>query len=199
MPAAASRTISTHAPAGGATSLSWLVSARRLFLLTPLREGRHDLLAPLRANADQISTHAPAGGATQHAANFFAVVLISTHAPAGGATSSYRANRAERHFYSRPCGRGDPIDNVRVQFVDQFLLTPLREGRPGIPIEPVSEKYISTHAPAGGATIESRAACRLIDISTHAPAGGATQYIGFYLLIVFQFLLTPLREGRRGR
>ena len=32
-------------------------------------------------------------------------------------------------FYSRPCGRGDPIDNVRVQFVDQFLLTPLREGR----------------------------------------------------------------------
>ena len=56
--------ISTHAPAGGATF--WQVAANkplRAFLLTPLREGRLEQIYKGVAK-DIISTHAPAGGAT---------------------------------------------------------------------------------------------------------------------------------------
>ncbi len=103
-----------------------------------------------------------------------------------------------------------------------FLLTPLREGRlerfkfvDGI-------KIISTHAPAGGATVGSpslmawnltflltplREGRRLrlyalgigLVISTHAPAGGATLSPRPIFMACALFLLTPLREGRHRR
>ena len=57
-------TISTHAPAGGATdSVCKLDLHCELFLLTPLREGRLLGRSYFVAIA-KISTHAPAGGAT---------------------------------------------------------------------------------------------------------------------------------------
>ena len=58
------------------------------------------------------------------------------------------------------------------------------------------EYTISTHAPAGGATVHTAEEMRRVRISTHAPAGGATipELIEKYGLT--QFLLTPLREGR---
>ena len=79
---------------------------------------------------------------------------------------------------------------------------------------------ISTHAPAGGATKMDIHFSILRMISTHAPAGGATRGCGcccascrnFYsrpcgrgdeaarrrINERIEFLLTPLREGRRG-
>ena len=63
-----------------------VAEAVKKFLLTPLREGRHDELNPLE-RAAVISTHAPAGGATKGALR-----------PRGGLGED---------FYSRPCGRGD--------------------------------------------------------------------------------------------
>ena len=57
-----------------------------LFLLTPLREGRHADVKKL----------------------WEAYAKISTHAPAGGATVCDDARwRSGLDFYSRPCGRGD--------------------------------------------------------------------------------------------
>ena len=60
----------------------------------------------------------------------------------------------------------------------------------------ISGRLISTHAPAGGATVAGRLQIRNWEISTHAPAGGAT---GDHAWRTAQnrFLLTPLREGRR--
>ena len=55
--------ISTHAPAGGATLRVRMMPTIRVFLLTPLREGRPRRLFS-SANTSSISTHAPAGGAT---------------------------------------------------------------------------------------------------------------------------------------
>ena len=55
-----------------------------------------------------------------------------------------------------------------------FLLTPLREGRRGYMAEGLGQGFISTHAPAGGATME----------------------IAQRSLWYAKFLLTPLREGR---
>ena len=62
-----------------------------LFLLTPLREGRHDQKM-LEMYGYIISTHAPAGGATKPE----------------DATSSPATN-----FYSPPCGRGDGRRHAR--------------------------------------------------------------------------------------
>ena len=167
--------ISTHAPAGGATSQRRSRGIRRAgFLLTPLREGRlfrvyrcpycgnfysrpcgrgdniitlsmqtgqSFLLTPLREGrllpggripgVDHISTHAPAGGATfEQLDNRDTFQLISTHAPAGGATPySMRLHVIEAHFYSRPCGRGDCLQQMAGGYALPFLLTPLREGR----------------------------------------------------------------------
>ena len=191
--------ISTHAPAGGATSLacSWSMSII-LFLLTPLREGRRQ---PAGGTPDRrnISTHAPAGGATSKTECVHQARNISTHAPAGGAT----------------------ISNGSRSWPRRFLLTPLREGRLNRIVIALMQELISTHAPAGGATADLRRCWKhrphfysrpcgrgdqmsglrfeSMAISTHAPAGGATRRRdnrkGAYTI----FLLTPLREGRPAR
>ena len=169
-----------------------------------------------------ISTHAPAGGATTPAQRAARLQRISTHAPAGGATASGRRSRpSASYFYSRPCGRGDS-DTPRFLFrPPQFLLTPLREGRRCTPCCNRAAPFISTHAPAGGATICAivvrdslpdfysrpcgrgdpnvvKAAWAIFGISTHAPAGGATLAAADASLIERIFLLTPLREGRHN-
>ena len=102
----------------------------RLFLLTPLREGRRDP-GKLSGRLRHISTHAPAGGATQKAAGHRPEIQISTHAPAGGATRSIR---------------------TALPLLTLFLLTPLREGRHAGQGANYWSVGISTHAPAGGAT-----------------------------------------------
>ena len=105
------------------------VSRGRIFLLTPLREGRHFVtltldpakiisthapaggatnLSRLNPPGLRISTHAPAGGATSPPLGLGPSTLISTHAPAGGATAAVKtAALPKEYFYSRPCGRGD--------------------------------------------------------------------------------------------
>ena len=168
--------ISTHAPAGGATwGLIRIPSTRSLFLLTPLREGR-----PLSSRfATDLRHH-----------------FYSRPCGRGDSRRSWLPHRIP-HFYSRPCGRGDETGGRNQQPGNQFLLTPLREGRhEGEPAAYIGS--ISTHAPAGGATGARTASTengglflltplregRLavfqlnagqIGISTHAPAGGATK------------------------
>ena len=133
----AARHISTHAPAGGATSTRRISSPSCSFLLTPLREGRRGAPRP-GGVFDEISTHAPAGGATGVNDVVIAFDSISTHAPAGGATRAgkykntsgtvflltpLREGRRRRkrrrlrrgNFYSRPCGRGDPFRTPRAR------------------------------------------------------------------------------------
>ena len=79
-----------------------------LFLLTPLREGRLCRVCHEASGLQRISTHAPAGGATKPEAAISSPATISTHAPAGGATRAKPCKSGQRkHFYSRPCGRGD--------------------------------------------------------------------------------------------
>ena len=65
-------------------------------------------------------------------------------------------------------------------------------------VMPARWETISTHAPAGGATMNRLRKESSASISTHAPAGGATAEglgQGFSREI---FLLTPLREGRQS-
>ena len=102
-----------------------------VFLLTPLREGRHTAAAPVNPTSC-ISTHAPAGGATR-----------GTSCPCLSLCN----------FYSRPCGRGD-LRDFPVFHVGIAISTHAPAG--GATIGPHSFRkvyaVISTHAPAGGAT-----------------------------------------------
>ena len=125
--------------------------------------------------------------------------IISTHAPAGGATRpGERGVDDGKNFYSRPCGRGDRLahrtqppgristhapaggatiagDRI-VSSNIAFLLTPLREGRPG-PSRLTGSGFGNFYSrPCGRGDVADR------------DAGAAC----------FQFLLTPLREGRRS-
>ena len=168
--------ISTHAPAGGATLTSFLPRCLiHLFLLTPLREGRHCRQALAEHNHEFLLTPLREGRRARRG-RCCRKGKISTHAPAGGATRpSCLLVKRSGNFYSRPCGRGDRRHSFGVSAPRSFLLTPLREGRRFQRDGGAGVYVISTHAPAGGATTS--------DLPSH---------VGHVL-----FLLTPLREGRR--
>ena len=87
--------------------------------------------------------------------------------------------RRDSDFYSRPCGRGDDQGYYGLSGVTVgFLLTPLREGRRDNVAAVAQHVFISTHAPAGGATRAVLKSVTKYTISTHAPAGGATVRLG---------------------
>ena len=191
------RGISTHAPAGGATR-GWLDAnpAKRKFLLTPLREGRHQealnqcfrFIISTHAPAGgatfgwhisnlriYISTHAPAGGATHRPTpKELAVPLISTHAPAGGATRiASVSSLSGSHFYSRPCGRGDRVGVKLAGVKAYFYSRPCGRGDAAA----AAKKKLRFHfysRPCGRGDSMTRETASNADISTHAPAGGAT-------------------------
>ena len=78
-------------------------------------------------------------------------------------------------FLLTPLREGRPsTSNSPLPTADQFLLTPLREGRRTDGFKSATLNAISTHAPAGGATITAMLTGCSEAISTHAPAGGAT-------------------------
>ena len=99
------------------------------------------------------------------------------------------------YFYSRPCGRGDIVRHAVYPIGRNFYSRPCGRGDWIFRPSSVSLSEISTHAPAGGATLRLHLAGAEGAISTHAPAGGATQ-LCVSRVIAFAFLLTPLREGR---
>ena len=194
--ASAVSTISTHAPAGGATGGGREDHPQILrFLLTPLREGRLDIQAVKRVAVRDFYSRpcgrgdpAPAS-CGRRGSDFYSRpcgrgdpalriprdrLCISTHAPAGGATRSRPpAGRGGNYFYSRPCGRGDLI----------------------VTESNASKLIISTHAPAGGATRNGCAMLLVGAISTHAPAGGATWSGGSSFQKIRDFYSRPCGRG----
>ena len=126
---------------------------------------------------DWISTHAPAGGATDGKFHipltqqeFLLTPLREGRPRAGG-----RNDGNEDHFYSRPCGRGDFV-GLQLVNVDHF---------------------ISTHAPAGGATFAFSEEWDGLTKFLLTPLREGRQKIKAGQHVSNLFLLTPLREGRR--
>ena len=171
--------ISTHAPAGGATDGKFHIPlTQQEFLLTPLREGRPRAGGRNDGNEDHFYSR-PCGRG-----DFVGLQLvnvdhfISTHAPAGGATFAFSEEwDGLTKFLLTPLREGRPIAGRFFVNHASFLLTPLREGRPVCKPRKTRQGKISTHAPAGGATLSSfPLSAVLCRISTHAPAGGATDH-----------------------
>ena len=192
-----------------------------LFLLTPLREGRrghggHDINGAAyfysrpcgRGDVDRLAE-------VVHEPNFYS--RPCGRGDRGGRTSRdtrpgflltpLREGRRtidgglceECRFLLTPLREGRPASGTISVHVSLFLLTPLREGRRRHSSPPRVGEHISTHAPAGGATVVFFSALVLeTAISTHAPAGGATN-MSLNDGAPTIFLLTPLREGRPAR
>ena len=121
--------ISTHAPAGGATSFVMEIMAfSTLFLLTPLREGRPGVRAGRAGGRNFYSRPCGRGDfldaySLSRGENFYS-------RPCGrGDTAAKILLGEEEYFYSRPCGRGDGWQMQLSAGSLIFLLTPLREGR----------------------------------------------------------------------
>ena len=156
------------------------VSAAFKFLLTPLREGRLEMIAGMGMAVDFYSRPCGRG-------DLISVRLCITSSQKflltplreGRLSCIGSGNHADHYFYSRPCGRGDADrPHFRVYrdyfysrpcgrgdmkfrfylflFLIRFLLTPLREGRRCRADHLPQVRHISTHAPAGGATTWAR-------------------------------------------
>ena len=192
--------ISTHAPAGGATQARQagaLCGAG--FLLTPLREGRLAVFQQFNRRKIGISTHAPAGGATGRTAqrrwcliHFYSrpcgrgdlyemprvdhETTISTHAPAGGATFSSEVFQGKASISTHAPAGGATPDQGYYGLSGVFLLTPLREGRQLRPKERRTNMALFLLTPLReGRLRRVEKGRRNSPISTHAPAGGATR------------------------
>ena len=148
-------TISTHAPAGGATRAQLVGFPRRdgTFLLTPLREGR-------RTDGTEKTA----------AVNFYS-------RPCGRGDTQEAVGLAELvGFLLTPLREGRPGLLKRAKAALEFLLTPLREGRPARKSGGQNDADLYFYSrPCGRGDVGSQHAKRRRHISTHAPAGGATQ------------------------
>ena len=188
--------ISTHAPAGGATTTQTARRQNGAFLLTPLREGRLAGCRRIRRSARFLLTPLREGRHRKHAIfdrklDFYSrpcgrgdasrkwsaplPILISTHAPAGGATISNNGSSELVVFLLTPLREGRPKPFAIAMLVPYFYSRPCGRGDGGRPESEKANAFISTHAPAGGATVVATFCCHVLYcISTHAPAGGAT-------------------------
>ena len=170
----------------------------RLFLLTPLREGRRSAFARSGARRSYFYSRpcgrgdlAVCGGRGMERLFLLTplregrlpqldaageIGIISTHAPAGGATQDYHRYPRHRPISTHaPAGGATRISTASNCWSTYFYSRPCGRGdhrlQAGLPHHP----RISTHAPAGGATVKERKiTVDFRPISTHAPAGGAT-------------------------
>ena len=89
------------------------------------------------------------------------------------------------------------MDN-NVDVLAEFLLTPLREGRPLHRRRSMRSACYFYSRPCGRGDAYDPDVITDGCISTHAPAGGATIPALIKMYGLTQFLLTPLREGRQS-
>ena len=123
---------------------------------------------------------------------------ISTHAPAGGATRSASVSRRRKaDFYSRPCGRGDTDIGNAFKHPIQFLLTPLREGRPVSRSVAVVFAYFYSR-PCGRGDADGVKINGNVTVFLLTPLREGRPELLAQLQRLVRFLLTPLREGRPG-
>ena len=100
-----------------------------------------------------------------------------------------------RRFLLTPLREGRRVALSANALREVFLLTPLREGRrPACRAMDSLNHFYSR--PCGRGDDEGEPAAYIGSISTHAPAGGATLSALPSTAQTRVFLLTPLREGR---
>ncbi len=121
-----------------------------------------------------VSTHAPARGATPLSRRGRLLEDVSTHAPARGATRSWwRCGGASASFNPR-ARTGRDVMSARQPETQDCFNPRARTGRDWRLRQSKLAGWVSTHAPARGATCICTAVTNSATVSTHAPARGAT-------------------------
>ena len=168
--------ISTHAPAGGATAHApSAISMAFVFLLTPLREGRR-----------------PFGHKKIRLCVLFLLTPLREGRPGSSTPRAARPN-----FYSRPCGRGDDLrPDAGADDIDFYSRPCGRGDEHRVCHNGNFQHFYSRPCGRGDQRAGARRRRYPRPISTHAPAGGATVVAASVTEIFAVFLLTPLREGR---
>ena len=146
-----------------------------VFLLTPLREGRHDIPRAPDSPAGFLLTPLREGRLLRSEAAAYRFMNFYSRPCGRGDSGSSLCARLCSNFYSRPCGRGDPAECYVSGAVHVFLLTPLREGRHhSVNLLWCLVTFLLTPLREGRQK-DFQAFAIQRKISTHAPAGGATQ------------------------
>ena len=190
--------ISTHAPAQGATQSTKLIRGQTKFQPTlPHRERRKHI-----NNKQKLLTFQPTlphrerpnrsyngfqiyryfnprsrTGSDIQKDGFVMNKEISTHAPAQGATCWWRSAAAKMHGFQPTLPHRERPYPAYWQMEDlQYFNPRSRTGSDGFFCKTYSfVVWISTHAPAQGATVRDAMLSISFCISTHAPAQGATR------------------------
>ena len=187
--------VSTHAPARGATSASaacrdyltfqltrprgarprvlTACKSEALFQLTRPRGARHFRDRQHAARAD-VSTHAPARGATTAPWSDVDRCSVSTHAPARGATCAILTTFGRLSRFNSRAREGRDWSAGRVGlFILLFQLTrPRGARRPGRPLQLADRRFNSRAREGRDKRLDAGRSPS--DVSTHAPARGAT-------------------------
>ena len=122
--------ISTHAPAGGATSSrNGRSSARTVFLLTPLREGRPWSASSVKKKSQFLLTPLREGRPSESAKTEDDAQFLLTPLREGRRSRNGRSS-ARTVFLLTPLREGRRCGKKQEARRNRFLLTPLREGRP---------------------------------------------------------------------
>ena len=194
------RIVSIHAPARGATSRRLASTGSRSRFNPRARAGRDRRMAR-RSRADfSVSIHAPARGATRGTLRLEQPSdLVSIHAPARGATRIQRYSIDSRRFQStRP--RGARRRLAEPSFTPTMFQSTRPRGARQLPCPTRSAiaGQVSIHAPARGATLDSRSGTTFVQlVSIHAPARGATGHAGARVTSASVFQSTRPRGARR--
>ena len=102
----------------------------RLFLLTPLREGRLFSVRAFEPSVSFLLTPLREGRLLRPHHWFLHWLFLLTPLREGRPGDQPLGHWHFLYFYSRPCGRGDSRQIPARSSFSRFLLTPLREGRP---------------------------------------------------------------------
>ena len=121
-----------------------------------------------------VSTHAPARGATSVRQRRRHRAGVSTHAPARGATASQPIRRRSRAVSTHAPARGATIQAARGSFFPEFQLTRPRGARPQANRYAVAAARFQLTRPRGARRHHRSPSPLLRAVSTHAPARGAT-------------------------
>ena len=166
--------VSIHAPAGGATSSSVLISHSSRFQSTRPRGARPSSDAK-EPSASSFNPRAR-GGRDPKKARLYLYPSVSIHAPAGGATRVIRSKlTCYLSFNPRARGGRDIYQFKRGGNREWFQSTRPRGARPS-KLSPAAQinQFQSTR-PRGARLLMVICAGPSLPVSIHAPAGGATR------------------------
>ena len=188
------RTVSIHAPTGGATHPSCRPAQTRTFQFTRPRGARlAGSASEIEKNGFNSRAH---GGRDSQDGDAVWTDDVSIHAPTGGAT--YPATRyppSDSSFNSRAHGGRDEVVGQH-EFALVFQFTRPRGARQELTRQIAARRNVSIHAPTGGATGRDERGLHDRVVSIHAPTGGATE-MKKYELTDETFQFTRPRGARR--